>query len=52
MGLHFDGWQFRTTGADGLRHYDFKGTWAPFVAQLVLYKITCDGPLELTGSRP
>jgi len=33
--LDFGDWLFRTTGADGARLDDTKGTWAPFIAQFM-----------------
>ena len=33
--LDFGDWLFRTTGADGMRFDDTKGTWAPFVARFM-----------------
>ena len=34
-GLDYGDWLFRTTGADGGRFDDTKGTWAPFVSQFM-----------------
>jgi alpha-amylase len=33
--IDYGDWLFRTTGADGMRFDDVKGTWAPFVAQFM-----------------
>lgn len=36
--LDYGDWLFRTTGADGMRFDDVKGTWAPFVSQFMRSK--------------
>ncbi len=36
--IDYGDWLFRTTGADGMRFDDTKGTWAPFVAQFMRSK--------------
>ncbi|MFP4894903.1 hypothetical protein [Paraburkholderia sp. EG304] len=36
--IDFGDWLFRTTGADGMRFDDVKGTWAPFVSQFMRSK--------------
>jgi alpha-amylase len=36
--INFGDWLFRTTGADGMRFDDVKGTWAPFVAEFMRAK--------------
>jgi alpha-amylase len=33
--LDYGDWLFKTTGADGMRFDDTKGTWAPFVSQFM-----------------
>ena len=33
--LDYGDWLFRTTGADGMRFDDAKGTWAPFVSEFM-----------------
>ena len=35
--LDFGDWVFRTTGADGARFDDVKGTWAPFVREFMTH---------------
>jgi alpha-amylase len=37
--LDFGMWVFRTTGADGARFDDVKGTWAPFVHELMTHGV-------------
>jgi alpha-amylase len=37
--LDFGQWVFRTTGADGARFDDVKGTWAPFVREFMTHDI-------------
>jgi alpha-amylase len=37
--LDFGEWVFRTTGADGARFDDVKGTWAPFVREFMTHGI-------------
>jgi alpha-amylase len=36
--LDFGDWVFRTTGADGARFDDVKGTWAPFVREFMTHR--------------
>ncbi|MBR1092117.1 DUF1939 domain-containing protein [Bradyrhizobium manausense] len=37
--LDFGEWVFRTTGADGARFDDVKGTWAPFVREFMTHGV-------------
>ncbi|MBV9863112.1 MAG: hypothetical protein JO267_13310 [Alphaproteobacteria bacterium] len=37
--LDFGVWVFRTTGADGARFDDVKGTWAPFVREFMTHDV-------------
>jgi alpha-amylase len=37
--LDFGDWVFRTTGADGARFDDVKGTWAPFVSEFMTHGV-------------
>jgi alpha-amylase len=37
--LDFGQWVFKTTGADGARFDDVKGTWAPFVREFMTYGV-------------
>jgi alpha-amylase len=37
--LDFGDWVFRTTGADGARFDDVKGTWAPFVREFMTHGV-------------
>jgi alpha-amylase len=41
-GLDYGDWLFRTTGADGGRFDDTKGTWAPFVSQFMRNRAMAD----------
>lgn len=40
--LDYGDWLFRTTGADGGRFDDVKGTWAPFVSQFMRSRAMAD----------
>jgi alpha-amylase len=41
-GLDYGDWLFRTTGADGGRFDDTKGTWAPFVSRFMRSRAMAD----------